>query len=479
MHADPRRWRALGVIAIAQLMVVLDASIVNIALPSAQADLNISDANRQWMVTAYTLAFGGFLLLGGRIADYSGRKRCFVIGLVGFAVASAIGGAANGQEMLFAARALQGLFGALLAPAALSLLTVTFTDVRERAKAFGVYGAIAGGGAAIGLIVGGVLTEYLDWRWCLFVNIPIAILAAVAARRVLSESKADGSTSYDIPGAVLSTLGLVSLVFGFTQAETHGWGSPKSWGYLVAAGFLLVGFVVWELRSDNPLLPMRVLTERNRGGAYLTSLLLGVGMFGMFLFMTYYFQLILGYSALKTGFAFLPFSIGIIVSAAAASQLLPRFGPRATMLTGFVLAILGMLGLAQLTPTSSYGAHVLPVLTAMAIGMGLIFVPLSNTALTGVKNHDAGVASALVNTTQQIGGSLGTALLNTIAASATTAYIVSHGVSAQARAEGTVHGFTTAFYWSAAFLAVAAVAVAVLVNTKAETAHDGAPAHFG
>ncbi|MEO5874450.1 MAG: MFS transporter [Streptosporangiaceae bacterium] len=475
--ADPRRWRALAVIAIAQLMVVLDASIVNIALPSAQLDLHISTANRQWIVTAYTLAFGGFLLLGGRIADYAGRKRCFTIGLIGFAAASALGGAANGQTMLFAARALQGLFGALLAPAALSLLTVTFTDVRERAKAFGVYGAIAGGGAAIGLVVGGVLTEYLDWRWCLYVNIPIAITAAFFAQRVLSESKAGGSTKYDIPGALLSTGGLVALVYGFTQAENHGWSSPQSWLYLVAAGILLVGFVLVELRSDNPLLPMRVLTERNRGGAYLGSLLLGVGMFGMFLFMTYYFQLILGFSALKTGFAFLPFSAGIIGAAATASTIQPRIGPRNTMLIGFTLAILGMLGLTQLTPTSEYALHVLPVLVALAIGMGLIFVPLSNTALTGVQNHDAGVASALVNTTQQIGGSLGTALLNTIAASATAGYLVAHGTSDQAVAEGTVHGFTTAFTWSAGFLAVAAVAVAVLVNAKPTNAKP--PAHLG
>ena len=469
---DPRRWLALCVIAIAQLVVVLDASIVNIALPSAQHALDISNANRQWIVTAYTLAFGGLLLLGGRIADYVGRKRVFMFGLIGFAAASALGGAAVSQEMLFLARALQGAFGALLAPAALSMLTVTFTDAKERARAFGVYGAIAGGGAAIGLIVGGVLTEYLNWRWCLYVNAPICLLAAAAALRVLRESKAEGRTNYDVPGAVLSIAGLISLVYGFTQAVNHGWGSPQTYLYLVAAAVLLVAFVVVEVRTANPLLPMRVLTERNRGGAFFASLMVGVGMFGMFLFLTYYFQGILGYSALEAGFAFLPFSAGMIVSAGTASVLLPRIGPRPTMLAGFVLALAGMVWLTQLSPTTSYVAHVLPAIIVMAVGLGLIFVPLSNTALVGVAHHDAGVASAMVNTTQQIGGSLGTALLNTIAASATSGYLAAHGMSRAAQASGTVHGFTTAFWWSSAFLLVAAVAVALLINARPSQVGD-------
>jgi EmrB/QacA subfamily drug resistance transporter len=479
--ADPRRWMALGVIAIAQLMVVLDASIVNIAMPSAQADLGISVANRQWIITAYTLAFGGLLLLGGRIADYVGRKRMFVIGLLGFAAASALGGAAANQGMLFASRGLQGAFGAILAPAALSLLTVTFTDAKERARAFGVYGAIAGGGAAIGLIAGGVLTQYLDWRWCLFVNIPIAILAAVAAIRILSESKATGRTQYDIPGALLSISGLVTLVYGFTQAGTHGWSSPQTYLYLIAAGVLLVSFVLVETRSKNPLLPMRVLTERNRGGAFLASLLTGVGMFGMFLFLTYYFQGILGYSALKAGFAFLPFSAGVIVAAGTASSLLPRFGPRPIMMAGFTLATGAMLWLTQITPTTAYTTHVLPAIIVLALGLGFVFVPLSNTALIGVENRDAGVASALVNTTQQIGGSLGTALLNTIAASATASYLVSHGPSPAARAGAAVHGFTTAFAWSSMFLFAAGIFTALLITATPQQldAEERAVAHLG
>ncbi len=299
---DPRRWLALTVIAIAQLMVVLDATVVNIALPSAQQALHISDANRQWIVTAYTLAFGGLLLLGGRVADYMGRKRAFLIGLIGFAGASALGGAANGAVMLFMARGLQGAFGALLAPAALSLLTTTFTEARERAKAFGVFGAISGGGAAIGLISGGLLTEYLNWRWCLFVNIPVAVIAFVAALPIVRESKAEGNTRYDVPGAVLSTLGLVSLVYGFTKAATepNHWAAGATLLFLGLAVVLLTAFVVWETRTANPLLPMRVLLHRNRGGAYLTSILLGSGMLGMFLFMTYYLQQTLHYTALQT-----------------------------------------------------------------------------------------------------------------------------------------------------------------------------------
>jgi MFS family permease len=286
--SDPKRWIALGVIAVSQLMVVLDASIVNIALPDAQKSLGISDVNRQWVITAYTLAFGGLLLLGGRIADYVGRKRIFIIGLIGFAAASALGGVAQDQAMLFGARALQGAFAAVLAPAALSLVTVTFTETRERARAFAVYGAISGGGAAIGLIVGGILTQYASWRWCLLVNVPIAAAAAAAALVYVRESKAHGDTKYDIPGAVLVTGGLVSLVYGFTEAAKTGvgWGAASTLGYLILAVVLLVGFVVVEARSANPLLPLRVVLDRNRGGSYLASLLVGAGLFAMFLFLT-------------------------------------------------------------------------------------------------------------------------------------------------------------------------------------------------
>ena len=292
---DPNRWRILGVIAIAQLMVVLDSSIVNIAIPSATKDLGISIANRQWIITAYTLAFGSLLLLGGRIGDFVGRKKIFIIGLIGFAGASALGGIASTQHLLFAARALQGVFGALLAPAALSIVSVTFTEPKERAKAFGVYGAISGGGAAIGLILGGFLTEYFSWRWCLGVNVPIAIIAAILATLVVKESKSGGDHSYDMPGVITATAGLFSLVYGFNRAATNGWGNTSTLAFFVVALFLLLAFVRIELKVANPLLPMRVLLERNRGGSYLGSLIVGAGLFSMFLFLGLYLQTVLGY----------------------------------------------------------------------------------------------------------------------------------------------------------------------------------------
>lgn len=463
---DPRRWLALGVIAVAQLMVVLDASIVTIALPSAERSLHISTANRQWVVTAYTLAFGGLLLLGGRIADYVGRKRAFVLGLLGFAGASALGGVAVNGPMLFGARALQGAFGALLAPAALSLITVTFTEVKERATAFGVYGAIAGGGAAIGLILGGVLTEFVSWRWCLLVNVPIAVLTAVAATAVVRESRATGNTSYDIPGAVSVTAGLVALVCGFTRAAQDGWASGPTLACLAVAVVLLGAFVAIEMRTGHPLLPLRVILDRNRGGSYLSSFMAGSGLFGMFLFLTFYFQGTLGYSALKTGFAFLPFSAGIIVAATVSSKLLPRTGPRSLMTGGLAAATLGLAWLSQVGPHSAYAVHVLPAELLISLGMGLAFVPMSSTALLGVDHHDAGVASALVNTTQQIGASLGTALLNTVAASATAAYLASHLRTPANVHAAAVHGYTVGFLVSALFLLVATVSAGLLVKAS-------------
>lgn len=470
---DPKRWLALGIVAVAQLMVVLDASIVTIALPSAQHGLHISTGNRQWVITAYTLAFGGLLLLGGRIADYIGRKRAFIIGLIGFAAASALGGVAVSSGMLFGARALQGAFAALLAPAALSLITVTFTEVKERATAFGVYGAISGGGAAIGLILGGVLTEFASWRWCLLVNVPIAIVTALAAIPVVRESRAHGNTSYDIPGALTITLGLVSLVYGFSKAEQDGWASTPTVAFLLIAVALLVTFVIIELRSKNPLLPMRIILERTRGGSYLASFLTGAGLMGMFLFLTYYFQGSLHYSALKSGFAFLPFSAGIIVAAGVASKILPKVGPRWIMVVGLGVASLGMFWLTQIGVRTSFAAHVLPAEILISLGMGLAFVALSSTALHGVGDHDAGVASAMVNTTQQVGGSLGTALLNTLAASATVAYIGSHVPGAATVAAGQVHGYSVGALVGGIILAVAAVAALVLVEGGK---HDVAPA---
>ncbi|WP_374216307.1 MFS transporter [Frankia sp. R82] len=478
---DPRRWLALSIIAVAQLMVVLDASIVNIALPHAQNALHISTANRQWMVTAYTLAFGGLLLLGGRIADYVGRKRAFIWGLIGFALASGLGGLAPNAGLLFAARALQGAFAAVLAPATLSLITVTFTESKERARAFGVYGAISGGGAAIGLVLGGLLTEYASWRWCLLVNVPIALVTALAAAPIVRESRTEGSASYDLPGAFTVTAGLVALVYGFTVAAEDGWSDARTLGLLVGAVALLVAFVVIEVRTAAPLLPLRVALERNRGGSFLASLLTGAGLFAMFLFLTFYFQQTLGYSALKTGLAFLPFSGGIIVSAGVASQLLPRVGPRILAGGGAVLGAIGMALLTQVGLDTGYASHVLPAELLISFGMGFSFVPLSSVALIGVDPQDAGVASALVNTTQQVGGSLGTALLNTVFATAVSGYLADHRNSPRAVAQSQIEGYTTAFTWSAVLVAVAAVVTIVLINAGRETtaSADGVPAHVG
>ena len=477
---DPKRWLALGVIAVAQLMIILDASIVNIALPSAQRDLGISDADRQWVVTAYTLAFGGLLLLGGRIADFVGRKRTFIIGLLGFAGASALGGIASNAALLFAARGLQGAFAALLAPSALSLITVMFTLPKERARAFGVFGAISGGGAAIGLIVGGALTEYASWRWCLGVNVPIALATAAAAIPIVKESKAHGDTSYDILGAVLATLGLVSLVYGFTEAakqkhpgrstEVLGWGAGSTLFFLVAAALLLVGFVAWELRAKNPLLPLRIILDRNRGGSYLVFLLVGAGLFAMFLFLTYYFQITLGYSPLKSGFAFLPFSLGIIFAAGVVAQLLPRVGPKPLMIPGMVAAIVGMLLLTRITPDTSYWTHVLPSLVLISVGLAGVFIPASSTALYNVQDHDAGVASAVLNTAQQVGGSLGLALLNTLYAGAVTTYVRDNLTNAadtkRVTALAFVRGYHVSFVWGAALLFLSLLVMAFVIVAR-------------
>ena len=450
-------------------MVVLDGSIVNIAIPSAKADLGITDANQQWIVTAYTLAFGSLLLLGGRIADFIGRKKAFIIGLLGFAGASALGGIASTQELLFAARALQGVFGALLAPAALSIVSVTFTEPKERAKAFAVYGGISGGGAAIGLILGGVLTEYFSWRWCLGVNIPIAIVTALFAIPVVKESKAGGEHSYDIPGVLTATLGLFSLVYGFNRAATVGWTATETIGFLVASVVLLTIFVIIEQRVRNPLMPMRVLMERNRGGSYLSSLFIGAGIFSMFLFLGIYLQSVLGYSPLKSGFAFLPFTFGIVFAAATASKLLPKIGPRPLMVTGLVMSSVGMLLLTRITPDTSYMTHVLPILPIISFGLGLVFIPSASTALHGIGNQDAGVASALINTSQQVGGSLGTALLNTIAATSSAAYIKNNGdLGSKLMPAALTHGFTVVFTCSAGLLVVGAIVVFAFINIGKE-----------
>jgi EmrB/QacA subfamily drug resistance transporter len=472
---DPKRFRALAVIAVAQLMVVLDASVVVIALPKAQLSLHISTANRQWMLTAYTLAFAGLLLLGGRIADYLGRKRMFVISLVGFAGASALGGLAQNAAMLFSARALQGAFAAVMAPAALSLLTVAFTEAKERARAFAVYGGIAGAGAAVGLILGGALTAYASWRWTLLINVPIALVAAVSAVRVVTESRSDVRHGYDIPGAVTVTLGLLALVYGFTMAATDGWGSSTTLTFLAAAAVLIGTFVVIEQRTAHPLLPMRVILDRNRGGSFLASLLVGIAMLGTFLSLTFYFQGTEHYSAMKTGLAFLPFSIGIVLGATLAGRLAIRVGPRAIMTTGIGIAAVGLWLFTTLQVHSSYVTVVLPAELIVSFALGMTFVAMNSTALVGVDPDDAGVASALLNSTQQTGSSMGAALTNTIAATATVGYLAAHGTSAAALAAGAVHGYTTAFRFSAIVLALACLAAFSLVRrvTPSSPTPDG------
>ena len=475
---DPKRWAALGTIAIAQLMVVLDASIVNIALPSLQSDLGITDANRQWVVTAYTLAFGGLLLLGGRIADYAGRKKIFMLGLLGFAFASAIGGIAPNQDLLFASRGLQGVFAAMLAPAALALISVTFTDPKERAKAFAVYGALSGGGAAVGLVLGGVLTEYASWRWCLGVNVPIALIAFLLASRNVRESRATGDTRYDVPGAVTATLGLVSLVYAITLAS-DGWTEPKTLTFFGIAAALLATFFVIERRTSHPLLPLSILTQRNRAGAFLASFVIGAGLFAMFLFVSFYFQGVLGYTPLKSGLLFLPFSGGVIVSAGLSSQLLPKVGPRPLAFSGMLLATSGMLWLTTITPADQYVKHVLPAILLMSLGMGFVFISLSSVALFGVSNHDTGVASAVLNTTQQIGGSIGTAFLNTLYTSAVTSFIADKALRGP-NPEALVHGFTRTFFVSAALIGAGAILWITIVRmTKDQLNKTEAAVHIG
>jgi EmrB/QacA subfamily drug resistance transporter len=472
---DPRRWWALVVIALSQLMIVLDASVVVVALPAAQHALHISEANRQWVLTAYTLAFGSLLLLGGRIADYAGRRRTFVVGLLGFGAASALGGLAQDPAMLFGARALQGGFAALMAPSALSILTVTFTETRERARAFGVYGGIAGGGAAIGLVLGGTLTQLASWRWTLLINAPIAVVAVLGAIRVVRRDRAVTRVArgYDLPGAFTATAGLFLLVLGFSAANTHGWTAGLTLALIAGGVALLAAFVAVELRAANPLLPLRVVLDANRGGAYLSSLLVGIALLGTFLFLTYFLQGTLHYSALKTGFAFLPFSGGIIVGASLSSRFLPRTGPRRLMAIGLLMACAGLVWFTRLTVASSFPADLLPAELVVSIGMGLTFVPMSSTALFGVDPRAAGVASALVNTAQQVGGALGTSLLNTVAASATAGYLATRLGQPGATAVATVHGFTVGFAVSASLVGAAALVAASLIRGSRHV-RDGA-----
>jgi EmrB/QacA subfamily drug resistance transporter len=486
---DRRRWLVLGVVGLAQLMIVLDITVMNIALPSAQKALHFSNVDRQWVITAYSLAFGSLLLFGGRLGDLFGRKVTFLTGLVGFAVASAVGGASVNFTMLITARACQGVFGALLAPAALGVLTTTFSDPKERGKAFGVYGAIAGGGGLVGLLLGGVLTEYLNWRWCLYVNLVFAVVAAAGAIALLQHHRRTGPVRLDIPGVVMVSGAMFCLVYGFANAAAHNWHTPSTWGFLVVGVLLLIAFAAWQTRAAHPLLPPRVVLDRNRGGAYLAILVVGAAMFGLFLFLTYYLQTIRGYSPVITGVAFLP-AIAMVMAFAQISNivLMPRVGPKPLVGFGMLIAAVGMAWMTRIGVHTSDVGRVLGPLLVSGAGIGLSMPPSMNTGTFGVAGSDAGVASATLNVGQQLGGSVGTALLNTIATSAAAAYVVSHltpAIATSPAAKGAlvaaaaVHGYTTGFWWTAGIFACGAVICGNLLRwgplaKQAEAAQAGA-----
>jgi EmrB/QacA subfamily drug resistance transporter len=457
-----RRWLILFILALTQLVVVLDSTIVNIALPEAQASLDLSDSQRQWVITAYALAFGALLLLGGRIADYWGRKRAFLVGMVGFGAASAFGGFAQSGAELIAARGLQGAFAALMAPAALALLTVTFTGGRERNTAFAVFGSVAGAGAALGLVLGGVLTEFADWRWCLWVNVPVAIIALIAGLVYMTESKADGDNRYDWWGTVTIVLGLGSLVYGFTLAE-DGWGSVQTIGFLAAGVALIAAFVLIESRSGQPLLPLRVILNRVRGGALLIQAISGSVMIGAVLYLIFHLQIVLGFGPLEAGLASLPMTIVIGVVAPIATKLLPRVGPRPMLIVGPLFAAAGLMLLTTISVGGSYAGEVLPGLVVLGIGMGMLFVTMQNLALVGVAPHDAGAASATSNASMQIGGSIGLSIFTTLYASAV------RGGSGPSALTSLVDGYHVVFVAAAIAMVVASLlAVFLIRGTKEE-----------
>ena len=462
---DPLRWKTLAVVGIVALMVVLDGTVMNIALPSIQAELGLTDTERQWVVTASALTFGGLLLLGGRIGDFFGRKRSLYIGLTGFAVASAAGGLAPNPLCLILARGAGGAFAALLAPVTLSIIAVTFSVLSERTKAFAIYSSISAGGGAVGLVLGGILTEFASWRWCLWINVPIAIVAMLLSSRWVRESRILAKVHYDILGAIVSTTGLLLLVFGISEAAIVGWAAPRTFIPLISSIVLLTIFFVIEHRSKNPLLPMRVLKNRSRAGAYLAAFFSGGALFATFLFISYYLQSVLDYSPLGAGLLGLPFSVGVVASTFLANRLLPKLGPRSVTTIGFVLATIGTIGLTRIGATSSYWVDVLPWLLIMSIGMGLIFVPLTVTSVYGVQSEDTGVASAVVNMSQQVGGSIGVALLNTIAAAATVSAALEKSESATSP-NALVVGYDAVFAWSAVLLALGGLLWFILVRVR-------------
>jgi EmrB/QacA subfamily drug resistance transporter len=478
-NAKTNPWVVLVLICMAQFMVVLDATIVNVALPSIQNDLGLSEANLQWIVNAYTLVFGGFLLLGGRLGDLLGRKRLFLIGLVIFTAASLMDGLAPTSGWLIGSRALQGLGAALISPAALSIISVTFAEGAERAKALGVWAAIAIGGSAVGLILGGVLTEYFSWPWIFFVNVPVGIVTFILSARLVPESRdATASRHYDVAGAVTVTGGLMSLVYAIVKAETEGWGSTTTVSFFILSAILLASFVAIELRSKAPLVRLSIFRVRSLLTANVVMFLAMSGMFAMFFFNTLYVQEVLGYSPLKAGLAFLPFTAGIMVSAGLASQFAPRVGVRLVAAIGMVLTASGMLLLTRLPVDGSYLTDVLPAFIVASLGMGAVFMPLTLIATTGLEDRDQGLASGLFNTSQQVGGALGLAILSTIAASHTKA------LGGAKDPQALVAGFHYAFFGGAVFmLAGLGVMVALLrqrhvAKIEAE-ARDTSPALAG
>ncbi|MFC6158797.1 MFS transporter [Kribbella jiaozuonensis] len=488
---------ALALICMAQLMVVLDGTIVNIALPHIKGALGFSDASLPWVVNAYALAFGGLLLLGGRIGDILGRRKVFVFGVVLFGLASFVGGIAQSETVLLISRILQGLAAAAASPNALALITTTFPAGKERNRAMGVYAAMSGAGAAVGLILGGALTE-ASWRWTFFINTPIGLLVAVLAFRFLGESERQ-TGKFDLPGAITGTLGLTSLVYGLTHAATNGWGDALTLTYIFG-GLALIGiFLVIESRSKHALMPFRILANRTRGVSFFVMLIVGAAMFSMFYFLGIFVQSIMGYSALKTGISFLPFSVGIVLAAQVASTLVARIDPRWIAGTGGVFVAAGMFGFSRLQVDSTYWTHLLPYILVLSFGMGLIFVPLTLTAVSGVAAEDSGVGSAVLNTVQQIGGAVGLALLGTISTSAIKDKFAELAPGLQKAAESgqspaqikqlqgqftalaTTHGFTRAFVWSA-FLALGAALITLvgLSIKHKDLANDGqSPVHMG
>ncbi|WIN00348.1 MFS transporter [Actinoplanes oblitus] len=470
------RWWVLVVLGIAQLMIMLDATVVNIALPEAQQDLGFSDGSRQWVITGYALAFGSLLLLGGRLGDLWGRRTLFMIGLAGFGAASILGGSAGSFEILVAARVAQGLFAAVLAPAALSLLSVTFTEPSERAKAFGVFSALGGAGGAIGLLLGGMLTEWASWRWVMYVNVAFAAPALIGAVLLLAQPVITKKPKLDIPGIVAVSAALFAIVYGFAHVESTSWTDPVALGSMIVGAVLLVVFVWLESRVAHPLLPLRVVLDRTRGGSFVAVFVLGMGMFSIFLFLTYYFAASLGYSPIKTGLAFLPMVAAVVVSSTTMSLLvLPKAGPKIVVSAGFLVAAAGMALLTRLELDSSYAAHIMPGLILLGLGIGAVMSTAIQGATSGIHHQDSGVASALINTGQQIGGSISTALLTTIASSATTDYLTSHTPSALAAAQAGVEGYTATLAWGSGFFVVGAVIAAFLIPNRALEPSEGEP----